>query len=182
MKKLIVEEVDLFRSEVRAEAQSNQSRQCVSQFRFILGFRLICLLSSCRSPDDILASPIRDGAPADGTTSGYYSAPQQGGVGAGSRPASPVIDDPSADLERELAGTHIGRPVIDGRVAGVKSEMKDDHVSNKVQSIADQLDHVNRSLSLRPLLHILRFRPLHRKPAQGTISTMAFALRSIHQS
>jgi hypothetical protein len=63
------------------------------------------------SRDDIVASPIRDGAPADGTTSGYYGGhtPQQGGAGTGRRPASPVIDDPSADLERELAGTHIGR-------------------------------------------------------------------------
>jgi mitogen-activated protein kinase 7 len=65
------------------------------------------------SRDDIVASPIRDGAPLDGATSSYYSGqtPQQAGagVGAGRRPASPVIDDPSAELERELAGTHIGR-------------------------------------------------------------------------
>jgi hypothetical protein len=64
------------------------------------------------SRDDIVASPIRDDAPPDGITSSYYSGqtPQQGGgVGGGRRPASPVIDDPSADLERELAGTHIGR-------------------------------------------------------------------------
>ncbi|KAF8484119.1 kinase-like protein [Russula emetica] len=56
MKKLIVEEVDAFRSEVRAdsEVRSNQSRQCV------LG-------------NDIVASPIRDGAPIDGATSGHYS-------------------------------------------------------------------------------------------------------------
>ena len=73
------------------------------------------MLSPCRltipSRDDIVASPIRDGAPADGITSGYYSGhtPQQGGAGAGRRAASPIIDDPSADLERELAGTHIGR-------------------------------------------------------------------------
>jgi hypothetical protein len=36
MKKLIVEEVNLFRSEVRTAARSNQSRQYVSQFQFIL--------------------------------------------------------------------------------------------------------------------------------------------------
>ncbi|KAF8484123.1 kinase-like domain-containing protein [Russula emetica] len=52
MKKLIVEEVDAFRLEVRAEVRSNQSRQ--------LG-------------NDIVASPIRDGAPIDGATSGHYS-------------------------------------------------------------------------------------------------------------
>jgi len=34
MKKLIVEEVNLFRSEVRAAARTNQNRQCVLQFRF----------------------------------------------------------------------------------------------------------------------------------------------------
>lgn len=72
------------------------------------------MLSPCRltipTREDIVASPIRDGAPADGTTSGYYSGhTPQGGAGTGRRPASPVIDDPSADLERELAGTHIGR-------------------------------------------------------------------------
>jgi hypothetical protein len=64
------------------------------------------------SRDDIVASPIRDDAPPDGITSSYYSGqtPQQNvGAGAGRRPPSPVIDDPSADLERELAGTHIGR-------------------------------------------------------------------------
>ena len=62
------------------------------------------------SRDDIAASPIHEGAPPDGTTSGYYSGqtPQQGS-GGGHRPPSPVIDDPSAELERELAGTHIGR-------------------------------------------------------------------------
>lgn len=114
MKKLIVEEVNLFRSEVRAAARSNTNRQWVSQFQFIR-LIVICLLSQCRLSiplrDDIVASPIRDGAPIDGATSGYYSGhtPQQGGAGAGHRPASPVIDDPSADLERELAGTHIGR-------------------------------------------------------------------------
>ena len=106
------------------------------------------------------------------------------GVGAGRRPATPVIDnpvDPIADLEHELAATHIARQVIDGRAAGVKLEMEDVYVGNKVQIIDDQLDHGNRSLPLQPLLHILRFRPLHRKPAQRSISTMAFAIISIHQ-
>jgi hypothetical protein len=111
------------------------------------------------------ASPVRDGVPIDATTSGHYGGqtPQQGGVGGGRRPASLAIDD---------------------QVAGVKSEMEDVHVGNKVQIIDDQLDldHVNRSLSLQPLLHILRFRPLHRKPAQRSIFTMAFAIISIHQS
>lgn len=96
MKKLIVEEVNSFRSEVRTAARSNQSRQL-----------------SIPSRDDIVASPIREDAPPDGATSGYYSGqtPQGGGSGGGGgrRPPSPIMDDPSAELERELAGTHIGR-------------------------------------------------------------------------
>lgn len=66
---------------------------------------------SIPSRDDIVASPIREDAPANGATSGYYSGqtPQGGGGGGGRRPASPIMDDPSADLERELAGTHLGR-------------------------------------------------------------------------
>ena len=129
MKKLIVEE-----DKARPEARSNQSRQCVSQFRCILVFRLIaiCLLPLCRSRDDIVASPIRDGRPIDGATSGHYGGqtPQLDGVSAGRRPESPVIDD---------------------RVPGVKhvkSEMEDAHVGNKVQIIDDQLDHLDRLLSL----------------------------------
>ncbi|KAH9073079.1 CMGC/MAPK/ERK protein kinase [Lactarius deliciosus] len=38
----------------------------------------------------------------------FRSETPQGG-GGGRRPASPIMDDPSAELERELAGTHIGR-------------------------------------------------------------------------
>jgi len=46
------------------------------------------------SRDDIVVPPIRDGAPIDGTTSGRSSGQnsQQGGVGAGPRPASPVFN------------------------------------------------------------------------------------------
>jgi len=36
MKKLIVEEVNLFRSEVRTAARSNQKGQCVLQFQLVL--------------------------------------------------------------------------------------------------------------------------------------------------
>jgi hypothetical protein len=98
----------------RGQAKIGSAYRNFSLFQF-LRLILICLISPCRltipSRDDIVASPIRDGAPADGITSGYYSGhtPQQGGAGTGRHPASPVIDDPSADLERELAGTHIGR-------------------------------------------------------------------------
>ena len=122
MKKLIVEEVNLFRAEVRTAARSSQNRQCVFRFRGNAALSVDCLLTavclrrcprgyfrlSIPSRDDIAASPIHEDAPADGTTSGYYSGqtPQQSGA---RRPPSPVIDDPSAELERELAGTHIGR-------------------------------------------------------------------------
>jgi hypothetical protein len=113
MKKLIVEEVNLFRAEVRAAARSNQNRQCVPPPP--TNYFLSCLLTraydfrlSLPTRDDIAASPIHEDVPADGTTSSYYSGqtPQQTGA---RRPSSPVMDDPSAELERELAGTHIGR-------------------------------------------------------------------------
>jgi len=91
MKKLIVDEVNLFRAEVRAVARSNQSRNL-----------------SIPTRDEIVSSPIHGDAPPDGATSSYYSGqtPLPGGA---RRPPSPVIDDPSAELERELAGTHLGR-------------------------------------------------------------------------
>jgi hypothetical protein len=110
MKKLIVEEVNGFRSEVRAAARPNQNRLWVP-------IRAWCLYTHvpvpCRlsipSRDDIVASPIREDAPADGATSGYYSGQTPQGNGGRRRPASPIMDDPSAELERELAETHIGR-------------------------------------------------------------------------
>lgn len=53
------------------------------------------------SREEILASPVLEDAPPNGATSGF-TAPAQ-------RATSPVMDDPSAELERELAGTHLGR-------------------------------------------------------------------------
>ncbi|KAI9460640.1 CMGC/MAPK/ERK protein kinase [Russula earlei] len=81
--------VNLFRSEVHTAACSNQNRQLMIPFH-----------------NNIVASLIRDDTPLDGATSCYYSGhtPQQG---VGHRPESLVIDDPSAELERKLAGTHI---------------------------------------------------------------------------
>lgn len=46
---------------------------------------------------------MRENAPANGATSGFTD--------AGRRAESPVLDDPSAELERELAGTHLGKRV-----------------------------------------------------------------------
>jgi hypothetical protein len=69
---------------------------------------------------------------------------------------------------------------VEGEIRGAHADVHD--IGNKAQDLDDQLDHVNRSLSLQPLLHILRFRPLHRKPAQGSIFSMAFAIISIHRS
>ncbi|THH20827.1 hypothetical protein EW146_g577 [Bondarzewia mesenterica] len=91
MKRLIVEEVNVFRAEVRAHARAaGQARRQDSL--------------PIPSHDDIVASPIHEDAPANGMTSGYYS-----GTPVPNRAPSPVMDDPSAELERELAGTHIGR-------------------------------------------------------------------------
>lgn len=52
------------------------------------------------SRDEILNSPVNDYAPQDGATSNYTGHPLEG-----ARTSSPIMDDPSADLERELAGS-----------------------------------------------------------------------------
>ncbi|KAI0058406.1 CMGC/MAPK/ERK protein kinase [Artomyces pyxidatus] len=93
MKKLIVEEVNIFRAEVRAQARA------AGQPRRQDGLPI-------PSRDEIISSPIQEDAPYNGATSGYYSGntPQ-----TQQRGPSPVMDDPSAELERELAGTHLGR-------------------------------------------------------------------------
>ncbi|CCM04386.1 uncharacterized protein FIBRA_06561 [Fibroporia radiculosa] len=88
MKHLIVEEVRAFRSEVRAQARAG------GQIR-----RQDSLPMPSR--EEIMSSPVLENAPANGATSGFTEQTQ--------RPPSPVMDDPSAELERELAGTHLGR-------------------------------------------------------------------------
>jgi hypothetical protein len=105
MKKLIVKEVNSFRAEVRAQARA--SGQIRRQDRYLsFSFRhrdsLISNTASLSIPtrDDILNSPVTEHGPHPGATSSY-TAPQ-------GRPASPVMDDPSEELERELAGTHLG--------------------------------------------------------------------------
>lgn len=52
------------------------------------------------SRDEILSSPVQEYGPHHGATSGFTST-------AGMRQASPVMDDPSEELERELAKTHL---------------------------------------------------------------------------
>ena len=51
------------------------------------------------SREEIISSPVQEYGPIPGATSGYTHTV--------ARPASPIIDDPSAELERELASTHI---------------------------------------------------------------------------
>ena len=79
---------------------------------------------------------------------------------------------------------------IDGRVISVNDAVNGNVISvDNAMSIVkgvhvgkeDQSDHVKRSLSLYHLLHIPRLRPIHRIPARRTF-TMAFAIRSVHQS
>ena len=48
--------------------------------------------------DEIMSAPVAQDAPANGFTSSY----SQGGV----RPASPIVDDPTHELERELERGH----------------------------------------------------------------------------
>jgi serine/threonine protein kinase len=92
MKKLIIEEVNLFRSEVRAQARANQAARSQPSNLPI------------PSRDDIISSPIQQNAPHNGAT-GYYTNNDTDP----NRVPSPVMEDPSADLERELEQTHLGR-------------------------------------------------------------------------
>ncbi|KAF8629420.1 hypothetical protein AX15_003470 [Amanita polypyramis BW_CC] len=89
MKRLIVKEVNSFRAEVRAQARA------ASQMRRQESLPI-------PSRDEIISSPIQEYGPHPGSTSGYTHAHP-------GRPPSPILDDPSAELERELAGTHLGR-------------------------------------------------------------------------
>jgi len=84
MKKLIVEEVNSFRAEVRAQARAAGAGQIKRQDSLPIPSR-----------EEILNSPMQE----HGATSGYTA--QTG------RASSPVMDDPSNELERELAGTHL---------------------------------------------------------------------------
>ncbi|KAG6889117.1 hypothetical protein C0995_003686 [Termitomyces sp. Mi166 len=89
MKKLIVEEVNAFRAEVRAQARaSGQIRRQESL--------------PIPSREEILNSPVQEHGPMHGATSSF-TAPVPV-----DRPASPIMDDPSEELERELASTHLG--------------------------------------------------------------------------
>lgn len=88
MKRLIVEEVHAFRAEVRAQARA------AGQIR-----RQDSLPMPTR--EELLNSPELENAPSNGSTSGFTESLP--------RAESPVMDDPSAELERELAGTHLGR-------------------------------------------------------------------------
>jgi len=90
MKKLIVDEVNSFRAEVRAQARAaGQIRRQESL--------------PIPSREDIINSPVQEYGPLHGATSSFTTGPQ-----GSRRPPSPVMDDPSDALERELAGTHLG--------------------------------------------------------------------------
>lgn len=69
-------------------------------------FRSLLISNSPSLPiptrDEILSSPIQEHGPHHGATSSFTA------LQGGRRPPSPVMDDPSEELERELAGTHLG--------------------------------------------------------------------------
>jgi len=87
MKKLIVEEVAQFRQEVRGQAPRGTGQKSGNSLPI-------------PSRDTVASSPVAEYAPANGATSNYTRAD-------GMRPGSPVMEDPSVELEKELAGTHL---------------------------------------------------------------------------
>jgi mitogen-activated protein kinase 7 len=86
MKMLIVEEVNQFRALVRSQAKAQQSKRQDTL--------------SVPSREEILASPME--ASGGGTSS------LSDDRGDRTLTSSPILDDPSEELERELAGTHLG--------------------------------------------------------------------------
>ena len=110
MKKLIIAEVNTFRAEVRAQARAagqirRQDRSVDIVYCFMQVHRFILILQNSLpipSRDQILNSPVQEYGPHHGATSSFTS------VQSNARPPSPIMDDPSEELERELAGTHLG--------------------------------------------------------------------------
>lgn len=111
MKKMIVEEVNSFRSMVRAQARAAQGRKDGTYVILPLEIRSPQTLTflGCSLPipsrEDVIASPLVEGAPVNGATSSF-TAPE-----GNATTHSPIMEDPSDALEKELAGTHIDRGV-----------------------------------------------------------------------
>lgn len=105
MKRLIVEEVNSFRAEVRAQARAASRIPRIDQWVvYAMGWTVLLIylffFNSLPIPsrEEIISSPVQEHGPVHGATSSYT-------VPTGARrPPSPVMDDPSAELERELAG------------------------------------------------------------------------------
>ncbi len=106
MKKLIVAEVNSFRAEVRAQARAaGQMRRQERLSKTHLRYRHVANTHPSLpmpSRDEIISSPVQEYGPHHGATSGFTTGHNS------YRPPSPIIDDPSEELERELASTHIG--------------------------------------------------------------------------
>jgi len=113
MKRLIVDEVTAFRSLVRTQAraagQARRQDTCVCFTCFFWGGIQLMTMHVRRLPipsrDEIINSPVvEDGATSSFTFSGEATRPSD-------RAASPIMDDPSEDLERELRDTHLNKNV-----------------------------------------------------------------------
>ena len=107
MKKLIIAEVNTFRAEVRAQARAagqirRQERSDIVYCSMRVHWFSYPNSLPIPSRDEILNSPVQEYGPHHGATSGFTA------VQSHVRPSSPIMDDPSEELERELAGTHLG--------------------------------------------------------------------------
>jgi len=107
MKKLIVEEVRSFRREVRNQARASTQFRRQDRWKFFnlhlkLHWQKIESLP-LPSREEIINSPVQEHGPLHGATSGFTT------NNFSQRLPSPVYDDPSAELDRELANAHMGR-------------------------------------------------------------------------
>jgi len=106
MKRLIVEEVNSFRAEVRAQAraaagqlETRRQERCVVVYLWPLAHLIFHYSLPIPSRDEIMSSPVQV---QYGATSSFTT------VSSTAERPSPVMDDPSEELERELSGTHPG--------------------------------------------------------------------------
>ena len=105
MKKLIVEEVAQFRQEVRGQVPRGTgpkpSNSCVLFHSPHTSTDLLHLIRlPIPSRETVASSPVTEYAAPNGATSNYTRPHEM-------RPGSPVMEDPSVELEKELAGTHL---------------------------------------------------------------------------
>ncbi|KAF8706762.1 protein kinase superfamily, partial [Rhizoctonia solani] len=123
MRQLIVDEVNAFRHAVRSQARAAGAARRQDAL-------------PVPSRDDVINSPLSEKAPANGATSSYTR--------DSGRVPSPVVDDPSADLVRELEQHNLGRKRTALNPSGMcdRKSIKGDSVYRLLHSLPKVRSHL----------------------------------------